>query len=479
MHTEVTEAGPFEQMLVVHLDEVELEDAKNAAARKLSKQLKIKGFRPGKAPRTVVERMVGAATLRQEAIDEALPDAIGKAIEENELKPAVTPRLEDVRDGADGSVELDVRITMWPTVDSVPDYEDRKIAVDVPDVEQEELDAQIDRFRTQFAELETVSRAGDNGDFVMVNITASIEGEILEDASASDLLYEIGSRSFIPGLDELLMGASAGDIREGPAVLPDGFSDHGGQEVALKVLVKEVRAKKLPEVTDEWVSDVSEFDTVDELTGAIESSLKAMKLSYAANAFQEKLMEELAGELDVELPEALVESEMESTLHNLQHSLENQGLDLANYLRITGQDQQAFVDELRDGAGRSLRTRILLEGVAKVENIEVDDEEIDSAIDSLAQQTDQSTESVRQVLATSGQDQVLTGDILRRKALDRLLAAATPIDADGNAIDLSPPASDEDESTEDTSGVAEEAGENEMIAGDTVEESDAGTDEEE
>ncbi len=479
MHTEVTEAGPFEQMLVVHLDEVELEDAKNAAARKLSKELKIKGFRPGKAPRTVVERMVGPATLRQEAIDEALPGAIGKAIEENELRPAVTPRLENIRDGADGSVELDVRITMWPTVDVVPDYEGRKIAVDVPAVEQEELDAQIDRFRTQFAELETVGRAGDNGDFVMVNITASLDGEVLEDASASDLLYEIGSRSFIPGLDELLVGASAGDIREGPAVLPDGFSDHGGQEVSLKVLVKEVRGKKLPEVTDEWVSDVSEFDTVDELTDAIESSLQAMKLSYAANAFQEKLVEELAEELDVELPEALVESEMESTIHNLQHSLENQGLDLANYLRITGQDQQAFVDELREGAGRSLRTRILLEGVAKAENLEVEDDEINSAIDSLAQQTDQSTESVRQVLATSGQDQVLTGDILRRKALDRLLAAATPIDADGNAIDLSPPVSNEDESTEEASGVAEDAGEDEANAGDSVEESDAGTDEQE
>ncbi len=479
MHTEVTEAGPFEQLLVVHLEEGELEDAKNAAARKLSKELKIKGFRPGKAPRAVVERMVGPESLRREAIDEALPEAIGKAIEENDLAPVVTPRLENIRDGDDGSVELEVRITNWPTAQGVPDYDGRKIAIDVPEVEQEELDAQIDRFRTQFAELEGVQRAGDEGDFVMINITALLNGEALDDASANDLLYEIGSQSFIPGLDGLLVGASAGDIRKGPAVLPPGFGDHGGSEVELSVLVKEVRAKKLPEVTDEWVSDVSEFDTVDELTEAIGDSLRAMKLNFAAGAFQDKLLEELNEELDVELPEALVESEMESSLHNLQHSLEERGLDLANYLRITGQDQEAFVAELREGATRSLRTRILLEAVADAEDLAVDDEEITNAIDSLANQTDQSTESVRQVLEASGQVSVLTGDILRRKALNRLLETATPIDADGNVIDLSPPVRDEDETDDTVSEVDETAGTDDSAGDDSVEESDAGTEEEE
>ena len=478
MHTEVTEAGPFEQMLVVHLDEIELEDAKNKAARKLSTQLKIKGFRPGKAPRAIVERMVGGATLRQEAIDEALPDAIARAIEDNSLEPAVTPRLENIRDGEDGSVELDVRITNWPTTATVPDFRGRKIAIDIPDVEPEELSAQIDRFRTQFAELETVGRAGDDGDFVMINISASLNGTPLDDASASDLLYEIGSQSFIPGLDGLLLGASAGDIREGPAVLPPGFGDHGGDEVQLKVLVKEIRAKKLPEVTDQWVSDVSEFETVDELTEAIGGSLRAMKFSYAASAFQDKLISELGDELNIELPEALIESEMESSVHNLQHSLESRGLDLANYLRITGQDQQAFIDELRDGANRSLRTRILLEAVAASEELGVEEEEITEAIDSLARQTDQSTESVRRALEASGQDGVLTGDILRRKALDRLLAAATPIDTDGNVVDLSPPQNDEEDS-DHASEVDEASGDQGLTAGITVEESDADTDEEE
>jgi len=478
VHTEVTEAGPFEQMLVVHLDEIELEDAKNKAARKLSTQLKIKGFRPGKAPRAIVERMVGGATLRQEAIDEALPDAIARAIEDNSLEPAVTPRLENIRDGEDGSVELDVRITNWPTTATVPDFRGRKIAIDIPDVEPEELSAQIDRFRTQFAELETVGRAGDDGDFVMINISASLNGTPLDDASASDLLYEIGSQSFIPGLDGLLLGASAGDIREGPAVLPPGFGDHGGDEVQLKVLVKEIRAKKLPEVTDQWVSDVSEFETVDELTEAIGGSLRAMKFSYAASAFQDKLISELGDELNIELPEALIESEMESSVHNLQHSLESRGLDLANYLRITGQDQQAFIDELRDGANRSLRTRILLEAVAASEELGVEEEEITEAIDSLARQTDQSTESVRRALEASGQDGVLTGDILRRKALDRLLAAATPIDTDGNVVDLSPPQNDEEDS-DHASEVDEASGDQGLTAGITVEESDADTDEEE
>jgi trigger factor len=453
MQTEVTEVGPFERMLTLKLDEAELEDAKDRAARKLSQDLKIKGFRPGKAPRAVVERMVGADRLRGEAVDEALPEMVGKAIEEAELAPVTTPRVEAVRDGDDGAIEVDVRLTLWPTVDVLPDYGDREVVVDVPEVDDAEVDEQMERFRSQFAELEEVERPGDEGDFMLVNITALQGGTEIEEVSASDLMYEIGSRSFIPGLDELLAGASAGDIREGPATLPQGFGDNAGDEVTLRVLVKGVRGKKLPEVTDEWVGDVSEFESVDELRSTLTTNLESMKLSVIMGTFQDELVDSLVQDMELELPEALVQAEMEASVHNLYHSLESQGLDLANYLRITGQDEEQFANELRERADRALKTRILLEGIGTAESIEVEDDEVAEAIDGLAASSGKPVEEVRNAIESSGQEQALAGDILRRKVLDLLISRARAVDAEGNIVDLTPPTVEVDE---DDEGLADE-----------------------
>ena len=453
MQTDLTEAGPFERLLTLRLAEAELEQAKERASRKLSKEIKIKGFRPGKAPRAVVERLVGADRLRGEAIDEALPEAVGNAIAEAELKPVTTPRIEAVRDAEDGAVEIDVRVTLWPVADRLPDYSGREIIVDVATVDDDEVTDQIERLRNQFAELEEVDRPGDTGDFVLVNITALAGGTEIAEASASDLLYEIGSQSFIPGLDELLVAASTGQIREGPVTLPQGFGDNAGKEVTLRVLVKGVRGKRLPEVTDEWVSDVSEFDTVDELIAALRTNLAEMKTAVTRGAFADELIDGLVADLDVELPEALVQAETEANLHNLYHSLESQGIDLATYLQVTGQGEEEFATELNDRAVRTLSTRILLEGIAAAEGLELDDGELRAAIDDLAASVGKTTDEVRSAVESSGQEQSLADDILRRKALDFLIERATAVDADGNEVDLSAPEVEDDdteESDEDT-----------------------------
>ncbi len=436
MQTEVTEAGPFERMLTLRLEESELEDAKDSAAKKLSKSLKIKGFRPGKAPRAVVERTVGADALRREAIDDALAGFVSDAIGDTDLAPVTVPRVEDLRDGDTGGVEVDVRITLWPRVESPPDAEGRKVLVEVPDVEEPEIDEQIERLRGQFAELEDVSREADEGDFVVINLSVESGGRPIEEAAATDLLYEVGSRSFIPGLDAILVGSSAGDIKEGPATLPDGFGDRSGEDVKLRVLVKGVRAKALPDVTDDWIGDVTEFETVAELRDQLAENLRAMKLAAAHAAFRERLMTDLVEELDVELPEALIEAEMEASLHNLAHGLEEQGIDLPNYMRITGQDEASFVGELRERAVRALKTRLLLEAVAESEAIAVDEADIDDTIAEMAARARREPAELKTALEESGQGEVLTGDILRRKALDRLLEDATPVDADGNPVDL-------------------------------------------
>ncbi len=454
MQTDIKEAGPFERILTIRLEERDLEAAKDKAARKLSKSMKIKGFRPGKAPRSMVERMVGPETLRTEAIEEALPDLVGPAIEQAELEPATTPRVEEVRDAEDGAIDVDIKVTLWPVLDAVPDFAGRKVEIDSPEVTDDEVRDQIDRLRNQYAELEDVERAADDGDFVMINISASVAGEEIPEASAEDLLYEVGSGSFIPGLDELLAAASVGDIREGPGTLPPGFGQDEAREADLRILVKGVRAKKLPEVTDDWVADVSEFDTVDELSERIRTNIGVMKLDSADNMFRTKLLDEISGELSFEVPDALVDAEMEATFHNLAHTLEQQNIDFDNYLRITGQNQQQFVEELKQRAERTLRTRILLDSVVAIDGLELADGELDEAIESMAGEVNQDAASLKESLVSSGRVALLTGDILRRKALDRIVSSAVAVDEEGQHIDLRPPeiADDIEENTDTPDG---------------------------
>lgn len=452
MQTDIKEAGPFERILTIKIEESELESAKNKAARKLSKSMKIKGFRPGKAPRSIVERMVGESTLRHEAIDDSLPELVGPAIEEAELEPATTPRVEEVRDAEGGGVDVDIKVTLWPLMDAVPDFSGRTVEIDSPAVTDEEIDQQIDRLRNQYAELEDVERPAGDGDFVMINISASVDGEEIPDAAAEDLLYEVASASFMPGLDDLLGGASAGDIRQGPGTLPPGFGQDEPREAELRVLVKGVRAKKLPEVTDDWVSDVSEFDTVAELTDRIKTNLATMKLEGADAMFRGKLVEGLGDELSLEVPDALVDAEMEAAFHNLAHTLEQQGLDFSNYLRMVGQDEQQFVDEMKDRANRTLKTRILLDSVVAIEGIELADGELDEAVATMATEVEQDAVALQTALEASGRIQVLAGDILRRKALDRIVSSAVAVDDEGQHIDLRPPTVADDIEEVDSSG---------------------------
>ncbi len=469
MHSEVTEAGPFERLLTVHIEDAELEDAKDTAARKLSQRLKIKGFRPGKAPRSIVERMVGAESLRAEAVDEALPDLVGTAIEQVDLAPAVAPSVRDVRDREDGGVDVDVVITLWPALAEAPSTA-RTVEVDVPEVEDAQVDAQIDRVRAQYAELEDVSRAADDGDFVLLDLSATSSlGAVIDDVAATDLLYEVGSQSYIPGLDELLGGASAGDITQGPAVLPEAFGDRSGSEVTLRALVKGVKARRLPDLTDEWVSDVSEFETVEELRGQLRASLEQVGLRAARERFRDDLLDQILADVDLAIPPALIGAEAENTLHNLAHSLQSSGLDLPTYLTVTGQDQQQFADQVRADAERSLRVRVLLESVAAAEGIEVGDDELSSAIAEMASSARREPEELASFMAESGQDQVLAGDILRRRALDLIMEAATAVDAEGEQIDLRAPVSEDPDPDEDSQDEAGREGDSpEAATGDTA-----------
>ncbi len=447
LNTNVTDAGPFEKLLTLQVAEADLEPAKSEAARRLSRDLKIKGFRPGKAPRRIVEATVGPERLRSEAIDDLLPTLVADALREIDLQPAVPPQVESMKD-IDEGFEVEIKVAVWPELDELPSYDGLEIEVSQPHPTEEELESQLTRLRDQFADLETVDRPAVDGDFVSINLTASRHGNPIEEAAASDFLYEIGSGSFVEGLDAELPGSASGTIVKFNAPLPEGFGDLAGEEVTMQVLVKEVRQKRLPDLTDEWAAEVTEFASVDELRIELSKQIEEVKRGMVYNDLRNGVLEALLAEVDIEIPDAIINAEMENTLHRFAHQLEGQGISINDYLQVTGQDQQVFVDDLRNQADRRVRTDLLLEAVATEAGLEVSSDELDEVVEALADQADEDVEKYRAEFTESVREKAVMGDILKRKALDVLLESVVPVDESGNIIDLSTPEADEEETAE-------------------------------
>ena len=460
--TEVREQNPFERFLVATVDGTALEAAKSRAARRLSKEIKIKGFRPGKAPQRVVESVVGAEAMRREAIDEALPGAVTAAVQEAGLEPAVTPRVTAVRDTADG-VEADVRVTLWPEVGDLPSYRGRRIVVDSPGVADADVDAQIERMRLRFADLEDVDRPGADGDFAQIDLhTRSAAGEVAA-GSTTDLLVEVGADGFLEGLGQAVQGKKAGDVVELSSTLPQGMGEDGGKAVEARVLVKQVKARRLPELTDEWVDEVSEFSTVAEMREALGAELRRLRLGAAKVELEERLLDQLRDELDLRLPPDLIDAESDAVLHRFAHRLEARKATLDQYLAATGQTTENLVADARSQAVLNLRNRLLLEAVARAEGLEVPEADLDRAIDALAAGAKMTPAAYRRALEEGGGGKALAGDILRRRATDRLLELAVAVDADGREIEFPAPPSGDDAPAPD--GESGEAGEQEGPSG--------------
>jgi trigger factor len=460
----VTDSGPFEKLVSFVLSEAELEAAKTRAARRLAREVKIPGFRPGKAPRPVVESSVGKDRLRSEAIDDLLPEKVGSVLDEMGVELAVPPSLESLIDIPEG-IRVEVKVTSWPTLDEVPEIHDRVINVVSTEVSDEELEDHINRLRDQFGSLEQVDRPAAEDDFVTLDISATENGLPVAEASASDLVYQVGSGLFLEGVDEVLVGTASDTTFTFDAPLPDGFGDHAGREVTFSITVTNIRERMRPDLTDEWVDEVTEFETVEEMRNELREQLGQMKVQVLARRFREQAVDELLDEIDLVIPEAILRSEMDELLHRFGHRLEEQGVEFADYLEVTGQTQEGFLADVRSQAERGVETRLLLDAVADHEGIEVAEEEILAVVRAaIARDPEAKVEaaSFREALRGSPEEKSITSDILRNKALERILSGARPVDEAGNEVDLTV-------TVPEPELVQGEVVEGEVVAGDVVE----------
>ena len=427
--SEITENNHVK--LTVEVDEAEINSALDDVVRSISRQARIPGFRPGRVPRKVLEaRMGGAGALRAEALREALPDFYAQAISQTEVDPIASPEIDITSGEETGPVVFEALVEVRPTV-SVAGYQGLKATVPSPIVSESDIAAQIDRLRENDGELVDVDRPAQNGDFVTLDLTGTDEeGEQV--ASADDYLYEVGSGVVVAELDDALPGTKAGDEIEVTG------TPSGGSPIQFAVKVVAVREKKLPEVTDEWAAEASEFTTVEELRNDISDRMSRVKVVQAQMALRESALAALAELIDdADAPEVLIDAEVNERLHDLGHRLESQKISIEQFLAVTGQSGDDLVASLRGDAQRAVKVDLGLRALALAEGIEVDDEELALEIEMMAVQMNTTAEDLRDQLDRSGRTGSLRAERVKSKAANWLIEHIEVVDEEGQAVDRS------------------------------------------
>jgi trigger factor len=441
---------PLEGNLVrlsVEIDEPEFDRALGDVVKELAKQIRVPGFRPGKVPRKVLEaRMGGAGALRAEAIRESLPDFYAQAVVDTDLDPIASPEI-DIKSGEDeGAVSFDAVVQVRPLI-AIPGYEGLQVTLPGLIVSDEDVDRQVDRLRENDAELETVSRAAIDGDLVTIDLHGN-DTEGAEVVGIDDYLYEVGSGSVLPELDVELRGAKAGDILAFDAPTPGNLE----AIVSFRVLVKDVKIKKLPETTDEWAAESSEFETVAELRADITDRISRVKLVQSQMALREKTIEAVADLVsDEDVPEVLVDSEVNERLHDLQHRLEAQKLGLSEYLQATGRTPDDLLVTVRAESQRAVKADLALRALAEAESLAISDDELDDEMVVMAARMDTTATVLRTQLDTAGRTGAVRSELRKAKALQWLLDNVELFDEEGNPMsrdDLKADAAKENEESE-------------------------------
>jgi trigger factor len=445
--------------LHVAIPAADFERAIDAAFRKLAHEVRLPGFRPGKAPRQLLEARLGTEAARDQALRDSLPEYYIDAVEAEDIDVIAPPEIDITAGEDDGDVEFDAVVEVRPQV-AVTGHDSLQVEIPSPAIDDEAIDRQIDTLRDRFAELEDSSAPLSDGDYAEIDIKGYVHDESIDGLTATDYLYEVGSGIVVPKLDDELRGKRPGDILKFNDTLPERFGERAGDEVSFQVLVKETKRKVLPALTDEWVSEISEFETVDALRNDVRTRLELYARMQAQLLVRDKVLSAASELVTDDVPDTLVNQEMERRLHDLAHRLEEQapGLTIPQYLAASGQDQQEFVDGVRVGAAGAVRADLALRAVVAQEAIEVNDQEVDAEVDQLAERLGEKPAKVRKDLERRGVVQAVRSDLERSKALSFLIEHTTVVDEDGNPVDLSPTESAETE-TESAEATAETSAE--------------------
>jgi trigger factor len=429
----VEKLGPTQVKLTVEVPFEELTPAIDAAYRKIGRQVKVQGFRPGKVPARILDQRVGRGHVLEEALNDALPQLYSDAVQEAELRAVGRPEVE-IGTFNDGeplvfSATVDVRPEL-----TLPDYEGLEVTVDDAEVSDATLDEQVSSLQDRFATLVGVDRPVQDGDYVTLDIRATVEGELVEGSEATGLSYQVGSDSLLPGMDEVLVGMAAGESRGFDSELQSG--EYAGRMAAVELTVQSVKEKQVPDLDDEFAMTASEFDTLAELRDDLRTRLTRVQRLQQGLQARDRALEALIERVDVPLPEAMVSAEVDWRHQRMEQDVKGAGMELDQYLSAQGQTHDDFHVELREGAERAVKAQLVLDAIADKEEIGVSDADLSEQVMRQAQRSGVNPDQLAQHIVQSGQLGTLVGDVRRDKALALITQNAKISDASGRPVDL-------------------------------------------
>jgi trigger factor len=425
MKYKVKKIGDFENNIEIDIDFEDLESKKDEAINNISKSLKVKGFRPGKIPKNIVIREVGEDYILEESIDLYLPEQIFEILQKEEINPAVRPVVKDLKKEKK-SYKVDVLITLWPKLSKLPKL-NQTVTVDSIAPTEEEIENQTERIKLQFADVAKVERPSKTSDYLLVNINSIENGKELEDFSYQDYLYELGSNSLSPSMDSKLEGVSTGAIIK----FNDDIPSIGKSNVEITVLVKEIKEKVMPELTDDWVSSMTEFENIKEMNEELYKNIEMVKKRQVANQYQGLLTSKLIEESKLELPEQLVIAEMDSILRNFMAELNQNNIKIEDYLQMTGLTEEALQEDLKNQATRNLSMVVILDKVVEDQELKLADKEI-KFIDEHMESHDEEAAGIE----SASHRLNLESESLRNKAMLHILQEGVSVDENGEKVYL-------------------------------------------
>ena len=435
MKSTIEELGPTRVRMAIEVAWGDLDHAFGEVYKELGKQVRVPGFRPGKVPNRVLDQRIGRPVVLEQVVQHAIPEVYSEVVRENQVRVLGQPDIEVTRLDDNDTLAFTAEVDVAPQLE-VPPLDELAVTVDDVEVTDEEIDGQISVMRERFATLSGVERAAEDGDYVSIDLEATLDGEVLEDGSTTGMSYEVGSGNLMAGLDEAVRGLSTDESATFQTALLSG--DDAGEMADVTVTVRSVKAKDLPELDDEFASIASEFDTLDELRADVRTRLSRTKVLQQGAEARDKLVEHLLEVIEVPVPEKLVEQELAWRSQAMERELQQAGMDWDAYFSAAGIEggREAYDAELRENVEKAVKTQFILDSIADAREVTVDNEDLSAQIMAQAQRNRVSPEQFAQQLQQGNNIADFVADVRRTKALAQLLEQTTITDESGRVVDL-------------------------------------------
>jgi trigger factor len=445
----VDQLSPTRVRINVEVPFTELKPDFDRAYKELAKQIRLPGFRPGKAPAKLLEARVGREAILDQVINEALPSRYGQAVTESDVKPLGQPEIEVTKKEYGQELVFTAEVDVRPDI-ALPELGALKITVDPINVSDEDVDAELQSLRARFGTLSGVERPAASGDFVSIDLSANIDGEDVPEASTKGLSHEIGSGQLVDGLDDAIVGLSAGESAVFTTEMAAG--PHAGKQAEVTVAVGSVKQRELPEPDDDFAQLASEFDSIDELRASLSEQVGRVKRVQQAEEVRTAALDALLEQVDMPLPEAIVQAQVDSALHNALHGLEHDEARLAETLEKQGSSREKFDADARLEAEKAVKTQLLLDALGDDLDIQVGQADLTERLVVTSQQYGIEPQQLLGYLQQNNQLPAMFADVRRGLTIAAAVEAATVTDTDGNVVDTS-----EFFGKRDTAGVADAA----------------------